>query len=116
MPSASSLFSERLGARLTQLYLALSPHGVEHLFGPPRPAVQLVHRPLWVPTATPRPVGFSKFLTRFECFHRVPVLAPKYLEAHGVEVIEAIGDADYGVRGFVVADPDGNRIDVAQNL
>jgi len=26
------------------------------------------------------------------------------------------GDADYGLRGFVIADPDGNRIDVGQQL
>ncbi|MGD0607317.1 MAG: hypothetical protein ABSA53_27510 [Streptosporangiaceae bacterium] len=25
-------------------------------------------------------------------------------------------DADYGLRGFVFADPDGNRIDVGQRL
>ncbi len=40
----------------------------------------------------------------------------EHLQENGVEVIKAIRDADYGVRGFVVADPDGNRIDVGQNL
>jgi catechol 2,3-dioxygenase-like lactoylglutathione lyase family enzyme len=38
------------------------------------------------------------------------------LEQHGVRIIKAIRDADYGMRTFVFADPDGNRIDVGQDL
>ena len=38
------------------------------------------------------------------------------LEAHGARIIKGIRDADYGIRGFVFADPDGNRIDVGQQL
>ena len=40
----------------------------------------------------------------------------RHLEGEGVRVVKAIRDADYGVRGFVVADPDGNRIDFGQTL
>ena len=38
------------------------------------------------------------------------------LEQHGVRIIKAMRDADYGMRTFVFADPDGNRIDVGQDL
>ena len=38
------------------------------------------------------------------------------LEQHGVRIVKAIRDADYGMRTFVFADPDGNRIDVGQDL
>ena len=38
------------------------------------------------------------------------------LEQHGVRIVKAIRDADYGLRTFVFADPDGNRIDVGQGL
>ncbi len=38
------------------------------------------------------------------------------LEAHKVKIIKAIRDADFGLRCFVLADPDGNRIDVDQDL
>jgi catechol 2,3-dioxygenase-like lactoylglutathione lyase family enzyme len=38
------------------------------------------------------------------------------LEKHGVRIIKAMRDADYGMRTFVFADPDGNRIDVGQDL
>lgn len=34
--------------------------------------------------------------------------------AHGVTVVKAIADKDYGMRAFVIADPDGNRIDIGQ--
>ena len=38
------------------------------------------------------------------------------LEQHGVRIIKAMRDADYGMRTFVFADPDGNRIDVGEDL
>ena len=36
--------------------------------------------------------------------------------AAGVEIIRALADKDYGLRAFVFADPDGNRIDVGQPI
>ena len=39
-----------------------------------------------------------------------------HLAAHGVRIIKGLRDANYGLRGFVFADPDGNRIDVGQQL
>ena len=33
----------------------------------------------------------------------------------GVPIINAIADKDYGMRAFVIADPDGNRIDIGQS-
>jgi catechol 2,3-dioxygenase-like lactoylglutathione lyase family enzyme len=42
------------------------------------------------------------------------------LHAHvrglGVRIVKGVRDADYGMRTFVMADPDGNRIDVGENL
>jgi len=35
-------------------------------------------------------------------------------EAHGLRIIRRMEDKDYGLRTFVFADPDGNRIDVGQ--
>lgn len=40
----------------------------------------------------------------------------EHLCAHGVRIIKGLRDADHGLRGFVFADPDGNRIDVGQRL
>ena len=37
-----------------------------------------------------------------------------HLVCNGVRIIKGVRDADYGIRGFVFADPDGNRIDVGQ--
>ena len=37
-------------------------------------------------------------------------------EAAGVRIIKALADKDFGLRAFVFADPDGNRIDVGQPL
>jgi len=37
-------------------------------------------------------------------------------ERKGVRIIKGLRDADYGLRGFVFADPDGNRIDVGQPI
>jgi catechol 2,3-dioxygenase-like lactoylglutathione lyase family enzyme len=34
----------------------------------------------------------------------------------GVKIIKGIRDAEYGLRTFVLADPDGNRIDIGQPL
>ena len=39
-----------------------------------------------------------------------------HLVAHGVPIVKALRDADYRMRTFVLADPDGNRIDVGQDL
>ena len=39
-----------------------------------------------------------------------------HLEKSGVKIIKGLRDADYGIRGFVLADPDGNRIDVGQEI
>ncbi|WP_426164647.1 glyoxalase superfamily protein [Sandarakinorhabdus sp. DWP1-3-1] len=34
--------------------------------------------------------------------------------AHDVPIVKAIADKDYGMRAFVIEDPDGNRIDIGQ--
>ncbi len=39
-----------------------------------------------------------------------------YVNARGVTIIKAVRDTDYGMRGFVMSDPDGNRIDVGEEL
>jgi catechol 2,3-dioxygenase-like lactoylglutathione lyase family enzyme len=39
-----------------------------------------------------------------------------HLVSNGVRIVKGLRDADYGLRGFVFADPDGNRIDVGQEL
>jgi catechol 2,3-dioxygenase-like lactoylglutathione lyase family enzyme len=39
-----------------------------------------------------------------------------HLVSNGVRIIKGLRDADYGLRGFVFADPDGNRIDVGQRM
>jgi catechol 2,3-dioxygenase-like lactoylglutathione lyase family enzyme len=39
-----------------------------------------------------------------------------HCEAHNVKIIKTIRDADFGLRCFVFADPDGNRIDVGQDM
>ncbi len=36
--------------------------------------------------------------------------------AAGVRIIKSLADKDYGLRAFVFADPDGNRIDVGQRI
>ncbi|HWA71061.1 MAG TPA: VOC family protein [Polyangiaceae bacterium] len=40
----------------------------------------------------------------------------EHLEANGVRIVKGLRDADYGLRGFVFADPDGNRLDIGQIL
>ena len=40
----------------------------------------------------------------------------EHLVSNGVQIVKGLRDADYGLRGFVLADPDGNRIDVGQQL
>jgi catechol 2,3-dioxygenase-like lactoylglutathione lyase family enzyme len=37
-------------------------------------------------------------------------------QAEGVRIIKGLVDKDYGQRAFVFADPDGNRIDIGENL
>ncbi len=37
-------------------------------------------------------------------------------EAAGVRIVKSIADKDYGLRAFVFADADGNRIDVGQPI
>ena len=39
-----------------------------------------------------------------------------HLVAQGVTIVKGIRDADYEMRTFVFADPDGNRFDVGQYL
>ena len=39
-----------------------------------------------------------------------------HLVANAVRIVKGVRDADYGLRGFVFTDPDGNRIDVGQRL
>jgi catechol 2,3-dioxygenase-like lactoylglutathione lyase family enzyme len=39
-----------------------------------------------------------------------------HLQEHGVRIVKGLRDADYGTRTFVMADPDGNRIDVGEDL
>jgi catechol 2,3-dioxygenase-like lactoylglutathione lyase family enzyme len=40
----------------------------------------------------------------------------KYFGSQGVRIVKGVRDADYGMRTFVFADPDGNRIDVGEDL
>lgn len=40
----------------------------------------------------------------------------RHLEESRVKIIKTIRNADFGLRCFVFADPDGNRIDVAEGL
>jgi catechol 2,3-dioxygenase-like lactoylglutathione lyase family enzyme len=40
----------------------------------------------------------------------------EHLITAGARIIKALADKDYGLRAFVFADPDGNRIDVGQPL
>jgi catechol 2,3-dioxygenase-like lactoylglutathione lyase family enzyme len=37
-------------------------------------------------------------------------------EAAGVRIIKSLTDKDFGLRAFVFADPDGNRIDVGERI
>lgn len=37
-------------------------------------------------------------------------------ELRGVRIVKGLRDADFGLRCFVIADPDGNRIDVGEEL
>ncbi len=39
-----------------------------------------------------------------------------HLENNKVKIIKGLRDADYGLRQFVFTDPDGNRIDVGQDI
>jgi catechol 2,3-dioxygenase-like lactoylglutathione lyase family enzyme len=39
-----------------------------------------------------------------------------HLAANGTRIVKGLRDADYGLRCFVFADPDGNRIDVGERL
>lgn len=39
-----------------------------------------------------------------------------HLERHNIRIIKGIRDADYDIRGFIFADPDGNRIDIGQKI
>ena len=40
----------------------------------------------------------------------------RHLESKKVRIIKGIRDAKFGLRTFVMADPDGNRIDVGQPI
>ena len=37
-------------------------------------------------------------------------------QRHGLRILKSLQDKDYGLRAFVFADPDGNRIDVGQRI
>lgn len=37
-------------------------------------------------------------------------------QSHGLRIIKRLQDKDFGLRAFVFADPDGNRIDVGQRI
>jgi len=37
-----------------------------------------------------------------------------HCEAQGARIIKRLADKDYGQRAFVLADPDGNRIDIGE--
>ncbi|MBT6149889.1 MAG: VOC family protein [Gemmatimonadetes bacterium] len=37
-----------------------------------------------------------------------------HLDANGTRIIKGLRDQEYGLRDFIFADPDGNRIDVGQ--
>ncbi len=39
-----------------------------------------------------------------------------HLEASGANVVKGLRDQPYGLRDFIVADPDGNRLDIGQQL
>jgi predicted enzyme related to lactoylglutathione lyase len=47
------------------------------------------------------------FVDDVDALHRACVAAK-------VAIIKALADKDYGMRAFVIADPDGNRIDIGQ--
>ena len=36
--------------------------------------------------------------------------------SHGLRIIKSLQDKEYGLKAFVFADPDGNRIDVGQQI
>ena len=38
------------------------------------------------------------------------------LDGAGVRVIKGLRDQNYSLRDFIIADPDGNRIDVGQRI
>ena len=38
------------------------------------------------------------------------------LVKHGARIVKGLRDHDFGLRAFVVADPDGNRLDIAEDL
>ena len=38
------------------------------------------------------------------------------LDNANVRIVKGIRDAEYGIRDFVIADPDGNRLDIGQQL
>ena len=40
----------------------------------------------------------------------------QHLQARGVRIVKGLRDQEYGLRDFIFADPDGNRIDVGQPL
>jgi catechol 2,3-dioxygenase-like lactoylglutathione lyase family enzyme len=39
-----------------------------------------------------------------------------HCQRHGLRIVKGLRDKDYGLRAFVVEDPDGNRIDVGQPI
>ncbi len=39
-----------------------------------------------------------------------------FCSRRGVRIVKSLRDQAYGLRDFVIADPDGNRIDIGQLL
>lgn len=59
------------------------------------------------PPATPAPARAHLLVSDARALH-------DRLAAAGVSIVKPLRDAPYGMRDFVFADPDGNRIDVGE--
>lgn len=40
----------------------------------------------------------------------------EHLDKSGVKIVKGLRDQEYGLRDFIIADPDGNRIDIGQPI
>ncbi len=40
----------------------------------------------------------------------------RHLEKRGTQIVKGLRDQPYGLRDFIVADPDGNRLDIGQHI
>ncbi len=102
-------------ARSTAFYeLALGMTTVFENGDPPRLAILerdgLELHLLWEPGHTPAEHNLCHLLVDDAA------LLYAHLDAHDVQIVKGIRDADYEMRTFVFADPDGNRIDVGSYL